>query len=124
VTFCLRLEAVIAIQSRFGEGGGLRDRESLEGSLARPMQTGYGTDLYPTVMQKAAALLHGLSTTQPFHNGNKRTAWTCCVTFLRQHDLRVCDEVTEEEIIEFVLRISNGVHDVPEVALQLLEWLD
>ena len=38
-------------------------------------QTGLGTiDKYPTIEQKAAALLHSLIKNHAFHNGNKRTA--------------------------------------------------
>lgn len=124
MTYCLPLEAVIAIHGRFADGGGLRDCGSLEGTLARPMHTGFGQELYPTVVAKAAALLHGFARTQPFENANKRTAWTCCVVYLQQHDLVISAEVTQDEVVEFVFATSVGEFDVLEVALQLLEWLE
>jgi death-on-curing protein len=88
------------------------------------MHTGFGQELYPTVVEKAAALVHGFARTQPFDNANKRTAWTCCVVYLQQHDLAISTEVTQDNVVEFVLSISVGAIDVPEVALQLLEWLE
>jgi hypothetical protein len=43
-----------------------------------------GTESYPTLWDKAAALLWALATTQGFIDGNKRTARTAMETFLAQ----------------------------------------
>jgi death-on-curing protein len=118
------LEAVLTIHARFTADEGIRDLASLEGTLARPMHAGFGREFYPTVVEKAAALLHGLATTQPFIDGNKRTAWACCATFLEIHHLTISTKVSQDDVVEFVMRISSGVHDVSDIALQLLYWLD
>jgi death-on-curing protein len=118
------MEAVLSIHARFTVSEGLRDVASLEGTLARPVQAGFGREFYATVVEKAAALLHGLATTQPFIDGNKRTAWACCATFLGHHGLTIATRVSQDDVVEFVIRISANKHDVPDVALQLLDWLD
>ncbi|MFE7803721.1 type II toxin-antitoxin system death-on-curing family toxin [Streptomyces sp. NPDC057430] len=41
-----------------------------------------GDAYYPGTTDKAAALLQSLAFTRPFADGNKRTAWLACVTFL------------------------------------------
>ncbi|MGH8583680.1 MAG: type II toxin-antitoxin system death-on-curing family toxin [Gammaproteobacteria bacterium] len=124
MTFSLSVKTVIAIHARFADCEGVRDLVSLEGTLARPMQSGFGQEFYPTVVEKAAALLHGLATTQPFIDGNKRTAWSCCTTFLGLHGLTIAAEVSQDDVVEFVIRISVGDCDIPDIALQLLDWLD
>lgn len=88
------------------------------------MQAGFGREYYPTVVQKAAALLHGLASTQPFINGNKRTAWICCFTFLGEHGLTIAARVKQDDIVDLVRRIALGESDAADVAEQLLEWLD
>ena len=51
-----------------------RSRASIESAVARPFQTAFGRELYPTLSQKAAALFHSLVCNHCFINGNKRTA--------------------------------------------------
>jgi death-on-curing family protein len=58
-----------AISSR-----GVKNRGLLESAVARPFQTVFGEDAYPSIAGKAAALFHSLIANHPFHDGNKRTA--------------------------------------------------
>lgn len=68
-------EDLIEINRReVGEGSLLRDRHLLEGAVERPWQSAGGTDAYPSMHLKAAALMDSVSNTQPFVDGNKRTA--------------------------------------------------
>ena len=65
-----------------GENSVCLDRDGLLGALARPF-SGFGNrEFYPTLFEKAAALLHGIASRQVFENGNKRTAWSCALIFL------------------------------------------
>ena len=52
----------------------LRNRGLLESAEARPQQSAFGEDAYPTVHLKAAALLQSLAQNQAFEDGNKRVA--------------------------------------------------
>src|SRR5688572_20333207 len=61
---------------RFGGSSGIRDVGLLESAVARPKATFDGNDLYPSIFQKAAALLQSLLKNHPFVDGNKRTALT------------------------------------------------
>lgn len=85
------------------------------------MQSAGGTDAYPTVVQKAAALLHALAGTQPFIDGNKRTAWLCCVTYLEEHGHEISAD--DDDVIELVMAVAVGEMDVDAIALALIEWL-
>jgi len=53
----------------------LRDFGLLDSAVMRPQASAFGDDAYPTIHEKAAALLHGLARNHPFVDGNKRTAW-------------------------------------------------
>lgn len=62
--------------------GGVRDRKLIESAVARPFQTAFGQDIYPTILQKGAALFHSLVANHAFVDGNKRTAVTTFDHFL------------------------------------------
>ena len=64
-----------------GEGG-CRDINLLESAVARPFQSAFGEDAYPTILDKAVALSHSLNSNHPFHDGNKRTAIIALDDFL------------------------------------------
>ncbi len=58
----------------FGGSRGIRDIGLLESAIARLFQTFDGEDLYPTTLDKAAALGESLIINHPFVDGNKRPA--------------------------------------------------
>lgn len=51
-----------------------RSRPLIESAAARPFQTAFEQEVWPTLPQKAAALFHSLACNHCFINGNKRTA--------------------------------------------------
>jgi death-on-curing protein len=59
-----------------------QSRDLLESALGRPFHSMGGQDLYPTVIEKAAALFHSMIANHPFQNGNKRTAVVSVDAFL------------------------------------------
>ena len=78
MTVYLSLAQVVELQrellAAFGGLAGIRDRGSLEASIARPAMTFGGEDLYADLAAKAGALLHSLVLNHPFVDGNKRAA--------------------------------------------------
>jgi death-on-curing protein len=71
-----------SIVERSGGAAGLRDLGALESALAQPRHTFDGVDLYPSLLQKAAALGYSLVQNHPFLDGNKRTAHAAMEVFL------------------------------------------
>lgn len=61
---------------------GTRDRKLIESAVARPFQSAFGSDIYPTSIEKGAALFHSLVSNHAFVDGNKRTAVTALDHFL------------------------------------------
>jgi len=59
-----------------------RDFGLIDSATARPFQSAFGQDAYPTILEKAAALFHSLNANHAFYNGNKRTAVLAFDVFL------------------------------------------
>jgi death-on-curing protein len=95
----------------------IHDRNMLESAAARPLMSVFGEDAYPTVTEKAAALMHALVLNHPFVDGNKRTATLTTLAFLRLNAVRVAWDAAQA--LEFIVAIAEGKHDVPEIAVWL-----
>lgn len=104
-------------ENALGRKPDVRDRHLLRAAAARPMLTAFGQEAYPTLLDKTAALLHGLAAHHLFFDGNKRTATQAAVQFLRRNGWQPTWD--EAEIYAFVLEIAQNHHDVAAVA----DWL-
>lgn len=102
---------------RFGGSFGVRDLGLLESACARPQASFDGKDLYKTVFQKAAALIHSLLKNHPFVDGNKRTSITSAGVFLRLNDYKLKNSHQKE--VKFTMSIENEGLAFEEIA----EWL-
>jgi death on curing protein len=60
---------------KFGGLKGIRDSALLDSALKRPFQTFDQRELYPSSIDKAAALFESLIINHPFMDGNKRIAY-------------------------------------------------
>lgn len=89
-----------------GGATGLRDENLLLSALNRPFQTFDGKDLYPSVIDKAAALFESIIINHPFIDGNKRMAYAFMRILLIEEGFELT--ATEEEKYEFVITASEG----------------
>lgn len=98
---------------RYGGSHGIRDAGQLEAALFRP-QSGY----YRDCIAEAAALWESLSQNHPFIDGNKRTAFACCLTFLRINGLDIAAD--QSKTIEFLMPL----YETQSMQFETLEaWL-
>lgn len=115
------LDVVIAIHDdmieRYGGSFGIRDLGLIQSAIARPQTSFGGEDLYPTVLDKSAALFHSLIFNHPFVDGNKRTALTTTARFLYVNGYEL--KAGEEEFINFPLRVENQHLSIE----QITKWL-
>lgn len=125
----LELAEVIHARQVAEHGGppGIRDRGMLESALARPRQRlAYDSDADLPAL--AAAYAFGIARNHPFQDGNKRTAYVVCRTFLVLNDwdmvgplaerypvfLGVASgEISEEELAAW-LRTHSRPHSISE----------
>lgn len=81
--------------AQHGGSSGIRDKNLLGASLARPKHLfTYGD---PTVFDLAAAYGYGLANNHPFIDGNKRTAFMVMYTFLGLNNYWL--EIDEVEVV-------------------------
>jgi death-on-curing protein len=95
----------------------VRDMNLLESAAARPMQSVFGEDAYPTLSEKAAALLHSLARNHPFADGNKRTALLAALLMLAVNGQRPRWEAAEA--LQQVVAVAEGHADAPAFAAWL-----
>lgn len=116
------LEEVLIIHddmvARYGGSFGIRDMGLIESALARPQASFGGEDLYPGVLDKAAALFHSLIFNHAFADGNKRTTLTVTARFLSLNGFEL--EASQEEIVNFPLAVENEHWDIEKIA----GWLE
>ncbi len=92
------------------------DEGLLQSAVARPQTSLFGDDAYPTLLDKAAALLHSLARNHAFVDGNKRTAWASAWAFLRLNGIDLPDIYNVDFAEQLVLAAALGEIDWPKIA--------
>jgi death-on-curing protein len=109
----LTLSEALELHRRvIGQSGGalgVLNLGGLESALAQPRMTFGGKDLYPAVVDKAAALGYSLIQNHPFVDGNKRTGHAAMEVFLVVNGFEVQSSVDEQERI--ILQVASGEMD-------------
>jgi death-on-curing protein len=119
----LRSEDVAQFNAVFCGKGGVGDVGLLESACMRPQTTVFGEDAYPSIWEKAAALLHSLACNHAFVSGNKRTAWMATTVFLEVngHPLDPMPDLATAEA--FVIAVAMGeLRDIPAIASELVKF--
>lgn len=111
------LEIHSILIERFGGSNGIRDKKLLNSALNRPYQTFDGQELYPTPIEKAAAVLESIVKNHPFMDGNKRTGYVLARLFLMDAQLDI--KANQEQKYQFVISISTGELEFD----QIKKWL-
>ena len=85
---------------------GILSIEALESAIAQPRATFDGKELYPTIIEKAAALGFSLIMNHAFVDGNKRIGHYAMETFLVINGYQLSASVDEQESI--ILQLASG----------------
>ncbi|MYR94236.1 MULTISPECIES: type II toxin-antitoxin system death-on-curing family toxin [unclassified Streptomyces] len=99
----------------------VRDAGLLESAVHRPSAAMFGEEAYPDLIDKAAALLQSLASNRSFFDGNKRTAWLSCVTFLAMNGVDLRPDIDAAE--RLVIDVATGETDEVKVISQGLRAL-
>ena len=89
-----------------GGSAGIHSMGALESALAQPHTTFGGEELYPTLIEKAAALGFSLISNHPFVDGNKRTGHAAMEVFLILNGYEIDASVDEQE--QIILKLAAG----------------
>ncbi len=122
MTVYLDLGDLLLVAAHAIEGeAAARDYGLLESAVARPQATVFGSEAYPDIHTKAAALLHSLCRNHALVDGNKRLAWTACQVLLGLNGQWVT--ASEDDRFDFMIAIASGaIDEVHEIAAQLRTW--
>ena len=116
----LDLEALLHVAQRtLGAEPDVRDHGLLESALARPQATAFGEDAYPTIHEKAAALLHSLARNHALVDGNKRLALAGTLAFLGMNGLRLT--LTNDQAYDLIIAVATGELDEVAAIAAVLE---
>ncbi len=117
----LDLEALIALADLAVGGRALvRDAGLLSSAAARP-QAGFGDyEAYPTLFDKAGALMHSLLGNHALVDGNKRLGWTATLVFCDLNGIWI--EAPDDDAYDLVIGVAEGRLDVPDIAVALAGW--
>jgi death-on-curing protein len=96
----------------------VRDHGLLESALARPQATAFGVDAYPSLDEKAAALLHSLARNHALVDGDKRLALAATIAFLGLNGRRLT--LSNDEAYVLVMDVASvRLDDVSSIAERL-----
>jgi death-on-curing protein len=110
----LTANEILDINRKFVGPDQLRDFGLLDGAVMRPQASAFGEDAFPTIHEKAAALLHGLARNHPFITGNKRTAWTATAMFYMVNGCNLHVEVVD--VLSLTTDAAEGQIGVQDIA--------
>ncbi len=111
-------EMLIAESGGFPE---IRDEGLLDSAINAPFQSFGGSELYPSLLEKAARLGFGLIKNHPFVDGNKRIGTHTMLVFLELNHQEL--EYADEELIELILGIAASKYDEKHLLLWLQQHL-
>ncbi|WP_426668220.1 type II toxin-antitoxin system death-on-curing family toxin [Mucilaginibacter sp. McL0603] len=101
----------------FGGSKGIRDLGGLEAALYRPYATFDQQDLYPTPIEKAAAIFESIIINHPFIDGNKRTAYALMRLTLFENNIDLI--ASQDEKYQMTISASKGDIGFEEIK----QWL-
>ena len=115
----INLDLVLEIHEilikEFGGDTGIKDMNLLKSALSRPFQTFDGNELYPTLEEKASALLESIIINHPFVDGNKRTGYFLARFYLLQNNMDIIADQVDK--YNFIIDIASGKIKYDEILI-------
>ena len=112
-------DVLAAAEAHLGDPAEVGDYGLLESAVARPQATVFGEDAYPTIHEKAAALLQSLAANHPLLDGNERTAFVATALFYGLNGHHVPGSA-EDELFDLVIAVATwGLDTVSKIAKRL-----
>jgi death-on-curing protein len=93
----------------------------LDSAAHRPQASVFGRDAYPTIHERAAALLDAVVRHRALVDGNKRLAWAAAVVFYDLNGLDV-DPPSVDQAVELVVAVAAGHVELGKLSERLASW--
>lgn len=120
MTRFLTLEEALGIATAVvGGEPEIRDLGLIESALARPQASAFGEDAYPSLDEKAAAMLQSLVLNHGLVDGNKRLGFAATSTFLTLNGAPLTLD-DESEAYDLVIAVATSeLREVDDIARAL-----
>ena len=117
----LTAEDLLSIAEEILGAPAVTDVGLLDSSAHRPQASVFGQDAYPTIHDKAAALLDAVVRHHALADGNKRLGWAATVVFydLNGFDLK---PPSVDEPVELVVAVAAGHVELDKLSQRLAGW--
>lgn len=117
----LTLADLLRIAGRvIGPDLAVRDFGLLDSATARPRATVFGEDAYPSIHQKAAALLQSVVSNHALVDGNKRLGLAAVIVFYGVNGYRLT--LDNDGAYDLIISLASGeLRDVQQIADRLAD---
>ena len=120
------MDAIDSLRKKFGGGSlfGNEKDDSFKSSIGQIYQTFGGTELYPSVEEKAAMLLYLVTKNHSFSDGNKRIAATLFLWFLNNNGILYRSDgskrIADSTLVALTLMIAESRTDEKDVMVKVV----
>jgi death on curing protein len=117
----LTVEDLLDIAEEILGAPAVRDIGLLDSAAHRPRASAFGEDAYPTVHEKAAALLDAVVRGHALVDGNKRLGWAAAVVFYDLNGVDL-DPPSVDEAVDLVVAVAAGHLELRKLSERLASW--
>ena len=115
----LDLDDVLGLASRLlGDPPPVRDVGLLAAAVARPQTIVGERDAYPSLCEKAAALLQSIVGNHALVDGNKRLGWVATAVFLQINGVDVT-RIANDDVYELTMAVAASELDLAAITSRL-----
>lgn len=97
---------------------GIKNKGQLEASVDNTYETFFGTNIYPTIKEKAARLCFSIIKNHCFNDANKRTGFLIMIITLKINNENIF--FTNEEALLFVSNVATDSIEYEDI----LRWIE
>jgi death on curing protein len=116
----LTVEDLLLIAETIGTTA-VRDVGLLDAAAHRPQATAFGEVAYPTIHERAAALLEAVVRNHALVDGNKRLGWAAVVVFYELNGFDL-DPPSVDEAVGLVVAVAGGQLELAKLSERLMGW--
>jgi death on curing protein len=117
----LTVEDLLSIADEVLGAAAITDVGLLGAAAHRPQASVFGQDAYPSIHEKAAALLDAVVRHRALVDGNKRLGWAATVVFYDLNGLDL-DPPSVDAAVELVVAVAAGHMELAKLSERLASW--
>ena len=117
----LTVEDLVSIAEEVLGVPAVMDIGLLDSAAHRPLASAFGQDAYPTIHEKAAALLDAVVRHHALVDGNKRLGWAAAAVFYDLDGVDL-DPPSVDDAVDLVVAVAAGTMELSKLSERLASW--